>query len=1084
MKWRTWYVLCLAVSLLGGLLLAYRYPNGPLLAWWLSAAIVFGGYLAVARSITGLAARARYLLILHSWLIPFALFSTQGSARRLTSAAHVRYEGVHLENVDSVVIASGTSGSDLVFPTVVAAQLPWRLTLRRTPLGWTFTDDIDVEVRVSEQERPKRYTVLNGIVVKNALPEVVVRDNNRQALDTLRVERHGSRIVIRSAAHGSYDLGPTNGPLRHRLRRMREQGAAIGEFGGTRIRNAPFDRFVRVRVLRADEDVNGTAPEPIRLPWLRASSRVLMTAAAPFHLEGRSGSTQIAPPIRDSAWIEIRQMGSRWRFQLIEQDRSETAGPGLSVKFARNPRPLETPLPTGASCRSGVACGLLSLQRLPMPIAHIALEGVGGFDPTRFALLGNLEESESGGGVRAILPRDTVTLAGATAVRGPVFLQVTPLAGPMTRRPGGDPTYWLRLSASRDLAGFVPLSLVVVGLLLLLWRLQRAVRQLGGVPNGTLLLGDRSLALGMSALLTLLLARLTIGARLRFFGPYLSQGLDTAMGMWVALAMVTTALLLWRAWVPNVLRAAHIVAVGPLQFRTLAGAIGTTWASARAKGLPKQAGWIVLPLLLLSVASLNAVVRGVIAGGAALTAWFTVAWVTAFAGRFHSFEHGPFEVVEFDRRPSGAPTGPGDGDRPENGFRRTVARIRQALRWLGGQVAEWQAMLLAVAWASAVWRPIVGLFAGAAWLLAAVWLRRPGRSDDGPPASGAVMVGLGAFISTALIARLRASSENGAMASFTLVILLVLVSVRVGRSLATRLEGSQSFPWLHTGVAVLAPFLVLLPVAFIDMGLLLVILVPIGVATLLVGWHRLPHPLARAFALVPTLVVLFLLTFKVLYPSVSPLHAPSMAARAAHFEGMQRLAGVRLGGALERAAARAVATRDQRAAEELLVAAQPGSGRDLLLPSIEQVWGARAYSAARWVGKGLGAAVVGGGGIAEAVSYAENSFAVYVLHEHGLVGGFVVLLAYFLFAVALLVAVTRGGPTTDSLRASRALVTVAGLIVTIPAAYVALANVGTLPITGQNMPFLGLNAWSDVTLCAGVIGILITGAIRIETGRV
>jgi hypothetical protein len=28
------------------------------------------------------------------------------------------------------------------------------------------------------------------------------------------------------------------------------------------------------------------------------------------------------------------------------------------------------------------------------------------------------------------------------------------------------------------------------------------------------------------------------------------------------------------------------------------------------------------------------------------------------------------------------------------------------------------------------------------------------------------------------------------------------------------------------------------------------------------------------------------------------------------------------------------------------------------------------------------------------------------------------------------------------------------------------------------MPFLGLNAWSDVAICAGVVGILITGAIR------
>jgi hypothetical protein len=41
-----------------------------------------------------------------------------------------------------------------------------------------------------------------------------------------------------------------------------------------------------------------------------------------------------------------------------------------------------------------------------------------------------------------------------------------------------------------------------------------------------------------------------------------------------------------------------------------------------------------------------------------------------------------------------------------------------------------------------------------------------------------------------------------------------------------------------------------------------------------------------------------------------------------------------------------------------------------------------------------------------------------------------------------------------------------------------MSNLGVVPITGQNMPFLGLNAWSDVAICAGVVGILITGAIR------
>ena len=67
---------------------------------------------------------------------------------------------------------------------------------------------------------------------------------------------------------------------------------------------------------------------------------------------------------------------------------------------------------------------------------------------------------------------------------------------------------------------------------------------------------------------------------------------------------------------------------------------------------------------------------------------------------------------------------------------------------------------------------------------------------------------------------------------------------------------------------------------------------------------------------------------------------------------------------------------------------------------------------------------------------------------------------------------------TPSYRASRALFLVAALVVAVPALYVALSNLGLVPITGQNMPFLGLNAWSDVAICAGVVGILVTGAMR------
>jgi cell division protein FtsW (lipid II flippase) len=129
-------------------------------------------------------------------------------------------------------------------------------------------------------------------------------------------------------------------------------------------------------------------------------------------------------------------------------------------------------------------------------------------------------------------------------------------------------------------------------------------------------------------------------------------------------------------------------------------------------------------------------------------------------------------------------------------------------------------------------------------------------------------------------------------------------------------------------------------------------------------------------------------------------------------------------------------------------------------------------------GEGLGRAVVGGRGVAETVSYAENTFSVFVLAEHGAAGGALVLTLYLLLTGAVAIFVLGRPADTPSSRASRSLFLVAGLIVAVPTLYVALSNLGLVPITGQNMPFLGLNAWSDVAICAGVVGILLTGAMR------
>src|SRR5262249_16899126 len=160
----------------------------------------------------------------------------------------------------------------------------------------------------------------------------------------------------------------------------------------------------------------------------------------------------------------------------------------------------------------------------------------------------------------------------------------------------------------------------------------------------------------------------------------------------------------------------------------------------------------------------------------------------------------------------------------------------------------------------------------------------------------------------------------------------------------------------------------LAPLMFIDMGLFLVVVVPVGFATLLAagrrvaGW-RLAIPGVAFF------VLFGILAPRVLFPSVRPIRgAGSHAAQAGEFGGRTELLrmGVPLvGTSMDRVAARSVATSDRLLAEQLLISAKPGQARDLLIPSIEQIWGGTTYASAGFWGGGLGQAVVGGRGVAE-----------------------------------------------------------------------------------------------------------------------
>ena len=222
-------------------------------------------------------------------------------------------------------------------------------------------------------------------------------------------------------------------------------------------------------------------------------------------------------------------------------------------------------------------------------------------------------------------------------------------------------------------------------------------------------------------------------------------------------------------------------------------------------------------------------------------------------------------------------------------------------------------------------------------------------------------------------------------------------------------------------------------------------------------------------------------------------HAESPAARSAAFAD--------LGGPLRhwtltsdpviRAVVRGLSASHPELLERVLVSAAPSPERDEILRSMEQAWGGRAYAASGLLGEGLAGPTVIGRGVPVPISYAENTFSVYVLSEHGLLGGIAVLLLYVW--VALVVAlyawrVARGersgvdrGVADDS---PLAVVVGGALMLTIPAAYVAASNLGIVPLTGQNMPFLGLNAWSDVSFVGAMLSAMVVALWRAESTRV
>ena len=1071
----------------GGVWLAIARPDSPLLAYWLFVALGAGLAIAVTPALAGLDRRARWLVLVYAPLAFIALSTTQCAARRVASSTHLRYRGVHVTGVDTLVIGVGDPRADIRLQTVNRVQTPWSLRAVRSGGAWRLEPIAGIEQLRATPHAPAEadrhaYQVAGAALVAPGDSGVAVIGPDGAALDTLRFRDDR----LESSQGNVFELHAASRAIAARYARRLAGGTSLAGLDGTRPRPSVYERFVRVQTIHNDDIVNGA-----RLPWTRritawlagiipfrsqTPARLLLSAAPPFRLAGASVAAKPIS-ITDSALVEVRNAEALWRFQLRVWQHQPSAPTGLALIFVRNPRPLETPLPTGVSCREGAACGAISLRQLPPPAAQVTLAAAG-FDTSRFGLLGRVAEDARGFSV--VLPTGTYSVARDQ--KRLTAIPVTPLDASRTeteRRGVSPPSRWVLLSASGTF-GDDAARIVLIGfaLALLLVGIHDRVAAAARSGPAVQVRHERTLALGIATLLSLLLTRLILGARVAFFAPFATRAIETAVGIWVAIALVAVGLLGWQRWVPPLLLGARAVMAGRANLVS-----AMRFPSAAARGalavrgalMPNLA--VLVALVLLAVTVPHAVVYGLAAGAAVVLAWLCIAWTAAFGGPyFETFERGPWSIVEQlppDKRlSSGEPLG-------GSGVARSAAEALRRLPELPIIVACIAAEL------SHLWPKPSLVVALAVLVASAIAIHRRRRFAAVLPTPDLVAAAVGIALFCLVIVACKQWSENGSMGAFVLVILVALAGVRIGRGVGSRFASHRvrsSGGRALDAFLLVAPVMLLAPLLWIDMGLFLLVVVPVGVATLLAADWRV----AGWWATVP--VVSFALLFwtgeRVLFPSLEPVRfAESHAAQATAFDDLSRVLGLRpprfLATPLDRAASRAIASRDQELAERMLIAASPGPARDLLMPSIEQVWGARMYAQAGWFGEGLGQAVVGGRGVAEAVSYAENSFAVFVLGEHGAIGGLMVLSLYLLLViVAVLLLAGDRGATPAAYRASRALFVVAALLVAGPAFYVALSNLGVVPITGQNMPFLGLNAWGDVALCAGVVGILITGAIR------
>lgn len=991
--------------------------------------------------------------------------------------------GVEFPRRQSGMLSVGVDDSvDVRLQRADDPTLRWRLGVQELPDGRFAVSEMHGVDAIQQQERlesfvrravvragirPRRWRHLSGVPLDAGSPVAIVafHDASRpahsfelhpDARGRAELDWNGVRLPLRLDANGDPAIEVRNARLQRELRR----GMELGQLPWPAIPDTTIARELVLTLVSAPGPTLAIADPLHVLPrWeLRLTSR-----SADWLVQSDSAARSPTPPVLERGdSIRISARGVQWVFVLDTRDHGAYGARDFAVGFGRRPDPRLGWLPAAEVCRPLERCTLISARALAPAVPHFDLSGFG-LDTSRFEFLARV--SVDGRSFRVVTPQAVHTSPLGESVLVPA----------RSNDEHTTASYRLRVhKLARGELIAVALTLLALGLVLggaglLTARSDRVAR----------LLSQDTIAINTawavaSVAVVLLGFRLALGFRVTYAAPYHERDVSTAVGLWLTVILLTALLLRWDAWGPRVvdrlLRLEGLVRIRTRGALVAVGDGGSGAFAARpasAVPLPVGASLLAAGLLLLGWLRPEAVLRSGIIIAFVMMAWVMIEYLSArhVAGQIAASAGSILADGRTDLNP---------GRRIALGVVTVGIPFSVLVRDAALPLTlALLVVLLIAAVVSAVKarRPAPGTAVEEA----------PGEANPdsgGAPRWGAVTVVL-LFLVVLNVAMVLA---GGPTLLFVGVFFLFLLSVRTGHHLVEAFTRRLTLRSVTPLAALALALLLVLP---IDFGLLLVLSVPLAVTLLLtLGADRVP---ARSWAVIAALfIAVGFLVKPVLWPDVSEIRvdqrAHETAERFAALGGPLRNAPI-FEAPVRRSVVRGLASFHPELLEIVLARAAPSPAREELIPAREHIWGGRAYAASGLTGHGLAGPTVIGRGVPEVVSDAENTFSVYVLAEHGLLGGLAVLAAYAALvcvALAFLWAVWRAPPWRTRPNDTATAVLVGGiLMLTIPAAYVAASNLSLVPLTGQNMPFLGLNAWSDVAFVGALLSAMF--AVLLDT---